>query len=272
MQTSNNTEKTVAKRLDFLDLPVDSVTMEEATRLIDEFVVGWRGGPPKVSFTLNAQAVDLALRNPDFARLLRQADLVRADGMSIVWGAKVLGHPIPERLCTTDFIKPVARLCVQKGYSLYLLGGTDQVVKQAAAALQKGFPGLKMCGTHNGYFNREGGAEVVRDINGKSPSIVLVGMGRPRQEQWVIENRDALRVPVCMTCGGLFKFLAGAEKRAPAWMRQAGLEWVYRLVRDPGRMSKRYLLGNSTLVYHVVKARLTKRKRIPADDERSARE
>ena len=261
----------IAKRGCFLGLPLDVVTMEEATRMIDEFVCGWNGAPPKAAFTLNAQAVHLALRDPDFARLLQQADQIVADGMSIVWGARFLGHPVPERICTTDFVKPVARLCAEKGYSLYLLGGTTEVVQAAGAALQNEFLDLKICGTHHGYFDREQNKEVVRDINEKAPSIVFVGRGRPRDEQWVIENKNRLRVPVCMTCGGLYKFLTGTEGRAPQWMRDAGLEWAYRLILDPRRMWKRYLTGNSELVYHVLRARMTKKNPIEANYERSTR-
>ncbi len=250
----------VQERLEFLGLPLDRVNTEQAVAAIEGFIERWDGGVPRVGFTLNAQGVYLATRDPEFARLIRAADLVRADGMSVVWASRLLGQPIPERLCTTDFVRPLAARCAERGYSMYLLGATEEDVEGAAAALTAEFPELKIVGTHHGYLKEpELNQRVVDEINERSPSILLVGMGRPLQEKWILENKDKLRIPVCLACGGLFKFLAAAERRAPIWMRKAGLEWVYRFMLDPRRMWKRYVVGNSVFVYLVCKARLTRK-------------
>lgn len=258
--TSGDTHSSEIPTCDFLDVPIAALTCPEFVEQLGGFVRDYRGANPKTIFYQNAEGVYTASHSSKLARMLCEADIVHADGMSVVWASRFFDTPIPERLCTTDFIEPLAQMCAEQGFSLYLLGGTQQVVESAAAALEREFDGLDICGTHNGYFTDEQSDGIISEINRLAPSILLVGMGRPRQERWILEKKAALHVPVCIACGGLFKYIAGEELRAPVWMRNTGLEWLHRLVIDPRRMWKRYLVGNTVFMYHVCKARLTRKR------------
>lgn len=214
-----------------------------------------RSAPAFVSY-LNAWCYDLACRDAEYAKLLRKADAVYADGQAIVWASRVLGAPVPERVNAADFISDFCRAAAERHLSLYLLGSALGTAQGAAARFAEMAPGLQIAGTHSGYFDSD--EEVVADIAAAAPDILLVGMGVPRQEKWVAAHLTQLNAKVVWCVGALFEYYAGQRARAPVWVRKAGLEWAFRLALEPRRLWRRYLLGNAEFVWRVLNARASR--------------
>lgn len=209
----------------------------------------------------NAYAINLAQHDNTFRQALNSATVTFCDGYGVKLAADWLGQPVPERFTPPDWIIDLVALCVQQDYRLFLLGGKPGIVARAARRLQQQFPTIEIM-THHGYFEPDGSenAAVIRSINAFEPHILLVGMGMPRQEQWVQTNLPNLAVPVAMTVGALFDYLAEEIPRGPRWLTDHGLEWLCRLVIEPRRLWRRYVLGNPYFVWLVVRQMLSKRE------------
>ena len=203
-------------------------------------------GRHKVAF-LNAHCANVAARNDHYAAALERAEMVLADGIGVAMAARMKGTRIRENLNGTDFVPWLLTAAAKRGQSVYLLGGKPGTAERAAAALCRQIPGLRIAGTRDGYSGAEDRAAIM-DINASGADILLVAMGVPLQELWVDRNFDALKARVCLSVGGLFDFLAGNVSRAPEWVRRAQSEWVWRLLMEPRRMAKRYLIGNLTFL------------------------
>lgn len=199
---------------------------------------------------------------------LKKADLVTADGMSIVWTRRLFGDKMAERVPTTDVFHDLACLSTSRPLRFYLLGATDSVVREAAEHVRSKYPKLSLKGYHHGYFPPEKSSFVVNSINDLQPDVLWVGMGYEREARWVAENQHKLNVPVIATCGGLMKFLAGRESRAPLWMQRGGMEWIYRLVQQPIRLGKRYTVGNLKFLIYMAASQLPgiKYRELPDSD------
>lgn len=216
---------------------------------------------PKLVFTANGHSVALAAMRDSFRRLLDEADIVHADGQPIVFASRLLtATPIPERSATTDFLFDAAKAAQAHGLRFYLLGGTEEVNARCAQNLCRLFPGLILAGRRNGYFARDDEADLCADINRSGADIVWVGLGVPLEQEFCRRNRDRLTAGWLITCGGCFNFVAGTYRRAPQWMQTAGLEWLYRLWREPGRLWRRYAFTNplAALLLFVSTAALPK--------------
>ena len=219
--------------LTILDVSIDNLDSAEAQESIAEFIRDRNGRPARKVFFANVHSLHLAGRLPDFLKTLQHADLVLADGSGLNIAGRLFGQPIRENLNGTDFTPRLLAMAEQKGWSVYLFGARNGVVLQAAAAIQTRFPSLVIAGCSNGFLAPGEEAEVIEDMRRKRPDIVLVGLGSPRQEQWIEEQAADIGAAVCLAVGGLFDFLAGKFRRAPRWMRVLGLEWLYRFLQDP---------------------------------------
>ncbi len=213
--------------------------------------------------------------------MLSGASLCLADGVGVLWAAHYLSlrggklrallqlplslaslalnpaalrRPLPQAMRGVDFTWEMLTAIDRAGLSVYLLGGTAAEVRGATASIAKRLPGLRMAGANQGHFARGETANVVREINAASPAVLLVAMGFPRQERWVAENLPSLAVKVAVAEGGSFSFMSGAVSRAPGWMRRSGIEWLYRLVRQPWRLRRQLALP--MFVWLVVRERL----------------
>lgn len=238
------------QRVNFAGIPVDVLTCISLAETMGDLIESGKTG--QLIFTLNAEGLFRAKEDPQFCRILLQADLIHADGMPIVWFSPLFGQKLPEKLTTTDVVHPIAEYSVRRGYSFFLLGGAAGVAKQAAVALTASHPGLQVIGTHHGYLKDSRQEErVIQEINRLRPDVLWVGMGRPKQELWAVKNRDCLQVPVIKTCGGLFDFVSGRVPRGPQWMTDNGFEWLYRLLTEPKRLWRRYLIGNLKFLWYV---------------------
>lgn len=183
---------------------------------------------------------DAALRDD-----VLNADLIGVDGMGILIGARLLGIRIPERVAGVDLMQQVLALCAVEGFRPYFLGATQAVLDRALSNLESRHPTLQIAGAQHGYFDRPKEQEVVAAINKAAPDCLFVGMPTPRKERFMAEHGDDLRVPFVMGVGGGIDILAGHVRRAPdAWQR-SGFEWLYRIVQEPRRMWRRYLVTNS---------------------------
>lgn len=222
-------------RVDILGVGFDPVDADGAVERIAAFVAR---RTPHLIVTANVEMVMAARRDPDLREILAQAALVVADGVGVVWGSRSLGRPLPGRVPGIDL---AARLCGEasrRGWRVYLLGGAPGVAAEAAARLRAWYPGIAVVGTADGYFDPVEDATVVRAIRGASPALLLAGLGAPRQERWLSRHLDALGVPAVVGVGGTLDVWAGRARRAPRVMQALGLEWCYRLMRQPRRFGR----------------------------------
>jgi len=227
-----------------LGVRVDVVAMEAAADRIE--VLAASGGRHLVA-TVNPEFIMRARRDPDFARVLESASLCLADGAGVTWAARRAGTPLPGRVTGTDLVPVLARRSAERGLRLFLLGGGEGVAGEVADRLREVAPGVVIAGCHGGEAGPEGDAESVALINAARPDVLLVAYGAPRQEMWHDRNRERLAVPVAIGVGGAFDYLSGRVSRAPSWLRAAGLEWLYRLLRQPRRLGRMSVLPGYAL-------------------------
>ncbi|TFD66681.1 WecB/TagA/CpsF family glycosyltransferase [Cryobacterium gelidum] len=238
-----------ALRTSVLRVPVDPFGQDQ----IVDIVMKWTDGPhTHVAVGVNAMVCNLAATNDDFHGKVMAADLSYADGQSVVWAARLLGGRVPERVATTDLIDALASISALTGKKLFFYGAKPGVAERAASQLRHVHPDLQVA-TRDGYVSHDGMPQLIDEINASGAHILFVGLGEPRQQDWVSQYRDRLTVPAILTCGGLFDWVSGDNKRAPAWMIAAGLEWLWRLIIEPRRLASRYLLGNPAFLYRLGK-------------------
>ncbi|HSO99108.1 MAG TPA: WecB/TagA/CpsF family glycosyltransferase [Solirubrobacteraceae bacterium] len=233
------------------DIPIDLARPQELLETTTAWAAEHRGR--RVMY-VNAHVVNQSLTNPALATALRRADLVYCDGYGVRLAARVLNLPVPHRMTGADWIWDLAALCEASGQSIYLLGSEPPIAREAAERLRRSFPHLNVVGSHHGYFalGSPHNDRVVEDIVAHNPSIVLVGMGTPKQELWVDHYADAFDGAVVWTVGALFDYVSGHVPRAPHWLADNGLEWIFRLAIEPTRMWRRYLIGNPIFLGRVM--------------------
>lgn len=226
-------------KIEILGVPIDVLTMEQAVETIDSFLL--EGGRKQI-VTANAETIYRALNNPGFLQTIKSADLVTADGSGVVWAANRLGCHLPERITGIDLIHSLTKLAVKKDYSIYLLGGKPGIAQLAGQRLKRVYPGLIIVGTRHGYFSSAEEAEIRAELKLLAPSLLFVGLGSPKQEEWINRIIQELPGTVAMGVGGSFDVLSGQVPRAPLWMQKSGLEWLYRLFRQPWRLKRMSIL------------------------------
>jgi N-acetylglucosaminyldiphosphoundecaprenol N-acetyl-beta-D-mannosaminyltransferase len=233
------------------DIPIDLAQPAELLRTIS----GWASerATRRVMY-VNAHVVNQSRVTPGLGDALGRADLVYCDGYGVRLAARVLDMPVPHRMTGADWIWGLATLCELGGQSVYLLGSEPPIAREAAAKLKRWYPRLDVVGSHHGYFELDSphNERVIEDINAGRPHIVLVGMGTPKQELWVDRYADRLDGSIVWTVGALFDYVSGHMPRAPGWLADNGLEWIFRLAVEPRRMWRRYLLGNPVFLSRVL--------------------
>jgi N-acetylglucosaminyldiphosphoundecaprenol N-acetyl-beta-D-mannosaminyltransferase len=231
---------------DITGILIDRLRRPDVLTRIDQFVQTRR---PHQIVTVNADFLSIANREADFIELLNQAAISVPDGMPLIWLSRLLGQTLPERITGTDLLLDCAALAAARGYRIFLLGAAPGVADEVAQHLTRRFPGLQIAGTHSPpYF--EGSdpaaeAAMVALVRAAQPDMLFVAMGTPKQERWIYNNLDALGVPVCIGVGGVFNFITGRIPRAPQLLQHLGLEWFFRLVLEPRRLWRRYLVDDT---------------------------
>ena len=194
-------------------------------------------------------------RDAELAASVRACDIVNIDGMGVVWGARLMGFPVRERVAGVDLFERLLQMAAERGLPVFLLGATDAVVARTAAVASARYPALKIAGHHHGYFwdDEESMVETIRRSGAR---LLFVAITSPRKENFINRWKDRLGVDFVMGVGGTFDVVAGKVRRAPQWMQRSGLEWVYRVAQEPRRMWKRYFITNSAFALMLVRARV----------------
>jgi N-acetylglucosaminyldiphosphoundecaprenol N-acetyl-beta-D-mannosaminyltransferase len=208
----------------------------------------------------NVSAINLAQDYAWFKDFLNSSDVVYCDGFGVKWGARLLGLRLPYRFTPPDWIKLLIAECARQNFSIFFLGGRPGVTEKVGKVLKQDFPDLIIAGVQHGFFDKSSvsaqNQEVIQKINAAHPDILLVGFGMPLQERWLLDNWEGLLIKVALPVGALFDYLADELPRAPRWMTDHGLEWLGRLVVEPQRLWRRYLLGNPRFLWLLLKQRL----------------
>jgi exopolysaccharide biosynthesis WecB/TagA/CpsF family protein len=238
-------------------LPIANIGIDATAEQFVAIALQARGknGLPFYSTSANGQVIAMASQEPEFKKLLLCADQIHADGMPMVLLSRhVAKHPLTERVATTDLVHAVAREAAKAGVSFYFLGAQEEVNKLAVERMQEKYPSLIFAGRRNGYFSAEEEEAVIEDINRARPDILWIGLGVPGEQKFVVRNLQKLRgIGVIKTSGGLFDFLSGKNSRAPEWMQNLGLEWLYRTMLEPRRLTRRYLVTNPIAVREILR-------------------
>jgi N-acetylglucosaminyldiphosphoundecaprenol N-acetyl-beta-D-mannosaminyltransferase len=229
--------------IELMGVPFSVVTEEQTVDLVLDCLDEGRGG---WVVTPNLDILRRWVREEEIAALCSQADVVVADGMAIVWAARLQGTPLPERVAGSDLVFSLTEAAARRGRSVFFLGGNPGTAVDAARILGERNAGLEVAGTYCppfGYEREPGEMERIRELVVSSrPDIVYVGLGLLKQDRMICELRDALPSTWWLGVGVSFSFVCGEVRRAPAWMQRAGLEWMHRLAQEPGRLAARYLV------------------------------
>jgi N-acetylglucosaminyldiphosphoundecaprenol N-acetyl-beta-D-mannosaminyltransferase len=243
----------LTRRVSFLGVPLDPLTMDETVARCGELIVS---GRPVQHVVLNAGKCVLMEDEPDVREIIRACELVNADGQSVVWAARFLGVSVPERVAGIDLMGRLLASCESEGWPVFFLGARDDVLVAFEAEARRRHPRLQVVGRRNGYFRADEEVGIAEAIRRSGAKLLLVGMSSPMKERFLARNLQRMGPLLAMGVGGSFDVWAGRTSRAPAWMQRVGLEWFHRFAQEPRRMWRRYLVGNLRFAWIVLRARL----------------
>jgi N-acetylglucosaminyldiphosphoundecaprenol N-acetyl-beta-D-mannosaminyltransferase len=246
------------EKVNIFDLDFDNLTMESAINLLDKTIISQA---KKKVFFVNSDCLNKIFSDKEYSGVLTNADYIFPDGIGINIACKMLKDPLLENINGTDMLPYICSLAAEKKYSIFLLGGKPGVAEKMKCNIEAKYQGLKMAGTQDGYFKKGQTDVIINRINSSNADILLVAFGAPLQEKWITENFDKIDCAVQMGVGGLFDFYSGNIKRAPTWMREVGLEWFFRMMQEPKRMWRRYVIGNPIFIYRVLKWKFSRNSR-----------
>ena len=227
--------------ISILGVPIDAVTRDEAG-IITEDLIEKSNKSCKMIFAPNVEFIMYAQKDKEFFDILKQSSLSTPDSIGVIIGAKLQKKSFPERIPGQSYFRKIIELSNEKGYSIYLLGGKPGIPEKAKENLEKIFPNVNIVGVHHGYFNENEEEEVIEEINKLQPNVLFVALGAPRQEKWIYNHRNELKVDVATGQGGTYDYEAGKIKRAPVWVQKIGMEWFWRLCREPKRIKRQLVL------------------------------
>lgn len=235
-------------RITIADIPVDVVTMNQTVQMIDTAIEEKK---PIHHVVINAAKVVNAQKDKMLFNSIVNCDIINADGQSIVWASKFLNKPLPERVSGIDLMDNLLMLAAKKKYKVYFLGAKEEIVKKVVDVYTQQYSKYIIAGYRNGYFKQEDEEAIAKEIAASNADILFVAITSPKKEIFLNKYKDIIHTPFIMGVGGSFDVVAGFVKRAPLWMQKAGMEWFYRVIQEPGRMWKRYLVGNSKFIYLI---------------------
>ena len=249
-----------SSRVDVLGVGVDPITVEELHSEIKRLA---RSGERGLILNVNVHCLNLCHDDPVLRRFFNDADVVFCDGAGVMLAARILGELIPARITYADWAWRLAAFAEAEGLSLFFLGARPGVAERAARRLKVRHPALDISGVRHGYFDHRAGSQenesVLEEINTARPDILLVGLGMPLQERWLMENRHRIEAGVALSGGAVFDYVSGDLRRGPRLLTENGFEWLARLLVEPRRLWRRYLLGNPLFLLRVLGQRLRQR-------------
>jgi len=245
------------KTIDIMGVPVDFITAQEAIKIVEAFM-----GENVIHtvYTPNSEIMMAAQGDPYLKDILCQADLIIADGAGVVLASKILGSGLPERVTGVDLVKNTFLAASKGKIKFFLLGGQSGIAEIAGEKITDKYPGVEIVGYHNGYFKKEDEATILEKINSSSADVLLVALGAPKQEIWIHEHKDRLKIRVCMGIGGTLDILACKVPLAPEFFRRNSLEWLYRLYREPWRFKRMLDLPRFILLVLAKRFKQVKRR------------
>jgi N-acetylglucosaminyldiphosphoundecaprenol N-acetyl-beta-D-mannosaminyltransferase len=239
------------KRIEILGVPVDCVNMAQAVSAVEEMIMGNR---PEMVIAVNPEKVMKARRDPTLMAQLRRASLLIPDGIGVVLAACLLGLGRMERVAGSDLMPAICERAAHKGYRVFLFGASPDVNRKTAEVLHRRFSGIKIVGSQHGYLTEDQMPELIKRINAAGSEVLFVALGSPRQESWMERYLPHLDVKVCQGVGGTFDVLSGQVRRAPESLRKIHLEWLYRLITNPGRIARQFALPE--FAFHVLRKKM----------------
>jgi N-acetylglucosaminyldiphosphoundecaprenol N-acetyl-beta-D-mannosaminyltransferase len=245
------------RRVTIFEVPIDDIPVEELVKFIVDSCVHHKKA---IVTYVNVHALNLAYQTARFRQFLNEADLVFCDGYGVKWGGRLLGHNIQYRYTPPDWIGLLSASIQETGITMYLLGAKPGIAQKAASRLMERHPGLQVVGWHHGYFDKSLASPenlaVIENINEAKPNILILGFGMPLQEFWLMENWPYIEANVAIPAGAMFDYVAEATPRGPRWMIDNGLEWLARLLIEPVRLWRRYIIGNPLFFLRLFKQRI----------------
>lgn len=221
--------------INLFGIKIHRIDMASALSAIEGFIADRK---PHMVVTADASAIVIAQEDKELHSIINEADLVTPDGMGILWAARIMKSPLIERVSGADMLERLCAIANNTGYRVFFLGSAPGVAEKAAENLKSRYPNLQIAGTHHGYFKDSESDEIVNMIKQSTPDILFVAMGIPMQEKWIFKHMHEMQVPISMGVGGSLDVASGLVKRAPKWMQNHGLEWIYRLISNPKKISK----------------------------------
>lgn len=243
----------MAQKVNILGIKIDNLTLEEALDRVEEIVARRK---PEYYCAINLHQIVLYHENQQYKRITDHAGLITADGQPVMWLSKWLKTPLKQKNPGPDFMRASCKMAAEKGYSIFLLGGAPGIAEKAADKLQADYPNLKVAGVYSPPFGFEKDAAEMQRINtmlnASHADLLFVGLGSPKQDIFIDENKDIYQIPLSYSIGIAIDYIGGNIKRAPKWMRDVGLEWLYRFCQDPGRLFKRYFIESWRILKYVI--------------------
>jgi N-acetylglucosaminyldiphosphoundecaprenol N-acetyl-beta-D-mannosaminyltransferase len=234
-------------RVDVLGCPLDALdlgaTVERCLDLIEH------ANRPARQVSINAAKLVECAEDEQLRSFVHQSNVISADGQSVVWASRLLGHGLPERVPGIDLMHELLAVAAERSLSIYLLGAREEVLNRALDRIGERYPGLRVAGARNGYFEPWQEPEIAEEIREAGPDLLFLAMNSPFKELWLDRYLERTGVRFAMGVGGAIDVLAGERARAPQWLQRLGLEWAFRLAQEPSRMWRRYLVGNAKFVW-----------------------
>ena len=228
-----------------LDVPVHPLTMGEAVSVLEESI---NSGEQAFVVTANAEIIMMCQEDAGYKKIVSQdAQLVLPDGAGAVWAGRHLGYKVPERVAGFDLYCQLLDKAAQKGYKAFFFGGSPGIAEAAKAKSEELYPGVQVVGCRNGYFKEEESQAIIDEINASGADMLFAALGAPKQEKWLVRYREQLKPKILMGIGGSFDVFAGKMERAPKWMQDASLEWLFRLYKQPSRFMRMMALPKFVL-------------------------
>ncbi len=245
------------KRVNVFGANIDPLTMQETLISVEKII---QRRKPNQHVVVNVAKLVMMRKDKSVRNIVNSCALINADGQGVVWGARLIGVKVPERVAGIDLFTHLVALASEKGYKPYFLGAREEVLNKVISTFESKYSKLQIAGKRNGYFSGDEEREVVESIRNSNADILFVAMSSPQKEIFLNKYLEDLGVPFVMGVGGSFDVVSGVTKRAPMWMQKFGLEWFFRFMCEPRRMWKRYLVTNTIFLGMILKVLVAGKK------------